>query len=69
MTERVLAIDTPDPDTAAQQAAFLAGLKLGDGVRMKGDAMVTGDDYDRVAVVTDVTDGVVTFMVRPRTTQ
>jgi hypothetical protein len=51
---------------AKRTAEFLASLKLGDAVRMKGDALVTGEDYDRIAVVTDIVDGNVSFIIRDR---
>lgn len=50
----------------AYDTAFLAGLKLGDALRMNGNALVRSGPYDRMAVVTDIVDGNVTFMIVPK---
>ena len=59
-------VDTPEPGVSARQAAFLATLKLGDAVRMNKDGLVASGPYDRVAVVTDITDGKISFIIRQK---
>lgn len=58
--------DPEAAEKAAKEAVFFASLKLGSTVRLKGDSMVTGEDYDRLAVVTDITDGKISFIVREK---